>query len=176
MRVLSVFIFGTLVACGGDPFASTDSHVDAGDDEVVTEGGDADASPEADGQIVLEGAAGDVDGPIDAISTADSPTSADGGPGPDADAGPACCMMPTAACSYPLASCPIAAENHGTWPTSFELYTTPAENCATTATPAACLCDYTCACIAAHFTCPASNPNQTCSSDPVQGIVVTCSS
>lgn len=171
-RVLACAALVALVACGGDPFVSADLRVDAGDDLVDDAAGDVhqvDAGDE-----VLEAAAGDVSMGGDAIATTDSPTAADVAAGPDAEAGPACCEQPTAACSLPLASCPIASENHGTWPTSFELYATPAENCMTTATPAACLCDYTCSCIAAHFTCPGGTFS--CSADPVQGIVVTCAS
>jgi len=162
------------IACGGARFEASQQG-DAGDDQVVLEGGAGDVVDHPDaGDELLEAAAGDGDANMvaDGIS---SEASADAQPGPDVDAAPACCMMPTAACSYPLASCPIASENHGTWPTSFELYTNPAEYCATTATPPPCLCDYTCACIAKYFTCPGSTPNQSCSSDPLGGIAITCS-
>jgi len=172
-RALACIVLVAQMACGGDPFVSADRRVDAGDDQVLVDDAAGDVHQVDAGGESLDAAAGDVSMGIDAIAT-DAPTSADATPGPDADAGPACCEQPTAACSLPLASCPIASENHGTWPTSFELYATPAENCMTTATPAACLCDYTCSCIAAHFTCPGGT--MSCSSDPVQGIVVTCAS
>lgn len=168
MRMGLVYVFAIATfGCGGDPFtADARTLADAGDEILVEAGAEhqvVDAAPAAD-VVDEQTAAGDgsCNGCVDAVA---------GDAAPDAAA---CCEAPTAACSLPLASCPIASENHGSWPTSFELYATPAENCMTTATPAACLCEYTCACIAAHFTCPSGTLS--CSSDPVQGIVVTCAS
>ena len=115
----------------------------------------------------------------DSQSTPEGGTDANSG-GSDAvdepEAAPACCLAPTAACSYPLESCPIPSENHGSFPTSFIVDGVPANSeCATEPTPSQCLCDYTCACINPTFTCP-SGTHQSCSSYPIQGLLIMCSS
>jgi hypothetical protein len=94
--------------------------------------------------------------------------------GTTAEVGPACCEAPTAACSSPLASCPIPSENRNSFPSYFEVYTSPAEYCMVppVATPTACLCNYTCACITSAYHC--SSGTETCTADPIAGVLVTC--
>jgi len=151
-----------LTGCGGAPFLASDEvglhdagPESSGGDARVIEGGD-EAKAEAEAEAGVEAESGT--------------------PPPDAGDAGACCESPTPACSTPLASCPVTAinENHGSFPTSFEMYATPAENCTTETTPAACLCDYTCACVTAHWTCPNGSAPTSCTNDPLQGLLVSC--
>jgi hypothetical protein len=124
---------------------------------------DGDAPHDSGGAESLADAAGDA---------GESTPDADAGEVSLTDSGPACCVSPTAACSYPLASCPIAAENHGSFPSYFEVFMVSGENCLTVQTTDACLCDYTCGCIVPTFQCPAGGVQ--CTSDPIQGVLITC--
>jgi hypothetical protein len=162
VSLLTLAVFG----CGGAPFSAVDGTLPADGGQKAdahSEGGaDANEIGSDAGESGYDAADADAGGmSVDADADAGSK-----------EASVACCEAPTEACSTALSSCPIPSENHGSFPTSFEVYTTPAENCMTVTTPSACLCDYTCACVEAAYQC--AHGTVSCANDPVQGLLITC--
>ena len=170
LAVAGAVVAYVLAGCGGAAFSTLDAP-----DAADTGAGDASAPDSGDAQD----ARGGEQSLADAVG-GDSQSTSEGGDahGGDAaeagsiDGGPACCSNPTAACSYPLASCPIASENHGSWPSYFEVYMAIGESCTTIQTTAECLCNYNCDCIVPTYQCPAGGVQ--CTSNPIQGVLITC--
>jgi len=169
MKKKIVIVAFAFVGCGGAPFSSVGEPdpQDARPDVLSIEGGvhegsvpDGADAHDSGGTESSDDAAGDV---------RDSTPESEAAP---VESGPACCAAPTAACSYPLASCPIASENHGSFPSYFEVLMALSEDCSTVQTTDACLCDYTCGCIVPTYQCPAGAVS--CTSDPIQGVLITC--
>jgi hypothetical protein len=141
-QLVALLALAILVGCGGAPFGDGSS--------AFADPGPSDVMVSADAGHAQSDAGHDAADPSDAhvavdAGPADAPVTQDAAPDPDAGA---CYPTPTSYYSLVAPSCKESAVDGGyAAPLDFVLVFASGASCTSAETPAACLCDYSCACL-----------------------------